>query len=355
MRFPSRFRISWLAIGLLTFPGLGGSMARGEWATTDINELSYVALEDFAAAFAMEPAKRRKGKGEIGYAGETHQLVVKTGTREVIVDGVRHWLAFPVIAKGARAYVALADISTTLSPAMTPLAVKEIGKVKTIVFDPGHGGHDRGGKSAYGYENDYTLDVVKRARRILEAKKVKVVQTRLGDTFVDLAERPQMTENYDDPIFVSVHFNFADWKPSATGIEVYALPPLGLPITGKAPDPILDRRECSGNAMEPASFVLANTMQHTLLGKTTGFDRGVKRARYAVLRHCDAPSILIEGAFLTNVDEAKNIHSGDWRESFAQAIADGILAYMALANEKRPPASAGAYGRKSTDEFIWEE
>ena len=40
---------------------------------------------------------------------------------------------------------------------------------------------------------------------------------------------------------------------------------------------------------------------------------------------------------------------------FAQSIADGILVYMGLANEKRPPARVWDYGRKSTDEFIWEE
>lgn len=355
MRFPFRFRISRLAIGVLSFAGLNGSIAMGDWRTTQINEMSHVALGEFAEAFSMKPAKRRKGAGEIGFAGDSHQLVVKTGTREVIVDGVRHWLSFPVVTKGAQAFVSLADINATLVPAMSPLSVKQIGKVKTVVFDPGHGGHDRGGKGAYGYEKDYTLDVVNRARRILESKKVKVVQSRLSDAFVDLAERPKMTGNYDHPIFVSVHFNSAEWKTSATGIEVYALPPLNFPVTGKAPDPVLDRRESAGNAMEPASFVLANTMQHSLLGKTGGFDRGVKRARYAVLRYSNAPSILIEGAFLTNPQESKNIHSTQWRESFAQAIADGLLAYMGLANEKRLPARVWDYGRKSTDEFIWEE
>lgn len=69
-----------------------------------------------------------------------------------------------------------------------------------------------------------------------------------------------MTKNYDKPIFVSIHFNSAEWRPSASGIEVYVLPPLGFPISGKAPDPILDRQKCEGNAIEPASFVLANTI-----------------------------------------------------------------------------------------------
>lgn len=352
-RFP--FRVRLLAIAILGFACLNGSSARGEWQTTQINEMPYVSLVEFAGAYSMKPAKRRKGKGEIGFAGESHQLVVKTGTREVIVDGVRHWLSFPVVTNSGQACVSLADIKATLGPAMTPGSVKPIGKVKTVVFDPGHGGHDRGGKGAYGYEKDYTLDVVNRARRILESKKVKVVQSRLTDSFVDLAERPKMIAKYDNPIFVSIHFNSAEWKPSASGIEVYALPPLGFPITGKAPDPILDRRPCEGNAMEPASFVLANTMQHALLGKTGGFDRGVKRARYAVLRYANAPSILIEGAFLTNAAEAKNIHSSTWREGFAQAIADGILAYMGLANENRLPQRVWDYGRKSADEFIWEE
>lgn len=355
MRSPSRFPIPWLPVLIVAYACLNGSIARSEWRTTQINEMSHVALEEVAGAFSMKPGKRRKEAGEIGFAGESHQLVVKTGTREVIVDGVRHWLSFPVVAKGGQAFVSLADINTTLGPAMSPLSVKSIGKVNTVVFDPGHGGHDLGGKSAYGYEKDYTLDVVNRARRILESKKVKVVQSRLSDSFVTLSERPEMTDNYPNPIFVSVHFNSAEWKTSASGIEVYALPPLDFPITGKAPDPVLDRRKCEGNATEPASFVLANTMQHTLLGKTGGFDRGVKRARYAVLRYSDDPSILIECAFLTNAQEAKNIHSPTWREMFAQSIADGILTYMGLANEKRPPARVWDYGRKSTDEFIWEE
>jgi N-acetylmuramoyl-L-alanine amidase len=352
---PFPFRIRLLPIVILGCACGNGIHALGEWRTTQLNEMSYVALGEFAGVFSMIPRSRRKEPAEIGFVGEAHQLVVKTGTREVIVDGVRHWLSYPVVTKSGEAFVSLADINATLGPAMSPLSVKGIGKVKTVVFDPGHGGHDNGGKSGYGVEKDYTLDLVKRARRILESKKVKVVQSRLSDSFVGLAERPEMTDNYDNPIFVSIHFNSAEWKTSARGIEVYALPPLEFPITGKAPDPILDRQKSEGNALEPASFVLANTMHHTLLGKTGGFDRGVKRARYAVLRHSGVPSILIECAFLTNAQEAKTIDSAKWREGFSQAITDGILAYMGLANENRPPARVWDYGRDSTDEFIWED
>jgi len=343
----------WLALGLVL---MTPAPVEAEWRTKQIDDLTYVPLADVAAAFAMSKGKRRKEARELPFAGESRQLVVKTGTREAIIDGVRHWLSYPVAVSGGAPFVTLVDVNTTLGPAMSPAAVENIKPVKTVVFDPGHGGHDRGGLSPYGDEKDYALDVVKRAREILESKGVKVVQSRLSDSFVDLSERPKMIENYESPVFVSVHFNSAEWKPSASGIEVYALPPAGLPTTGKAPDPILDRRKDAGNTHEPASFVFANIMQHILLGRMQGsFDRGVKRARYLVLRYSDAPSILIEGAFVTNPEEAKNIHSTQWRQEYASAVADGILAYMALANEKRPPQRAGDSDRSPTDAFVWEE
>lgn len=330
--------------------------ADAQWKTVRIGDQSYVSLAEYAAAFGMEKGARRKNSREIAYKGRSHSLAVKTGTREAIVDGVRHWLSYPVLSSGGKPYVSLVDINSTLFPAMSPASVKQIGPVKTVVFDPGHGGHDRGARSPYGYEKDYTLDVVNRTRRILEKKgKVKVVQSRLSDFFASLQERPAMTKNYSKPIFVSVHFNAAGWKPSANGIEIYALPPLGRPITGKAPDPNRDRTTSTGNAMEPASFVLANTLYHTMLGKTGSFDRGVKRARYAVLRHSEVPSVLIEGGFLTHSKEARDIHSAQWREKFAEALADGILAYITLANSEKLPPRIWDYGRKSSDEFVWEE
>ncbi|MEM9018493.1 MAG: N-acetylmuramoyl-L-alanine amidase [Verrucomicrobiota bacterium] len=339
----------------IAFLSLSSEPVEGAWKTVRLNEMSYVAVADFAEVFGMERGKSRRDKREIAYAGQFHRLMVKTGTREAIVDGVRHWLSFPVLSSGGKDYVSLADINATLGPAMSPASVKPLPKVKTIIFDPGHGGHDRGARSPYGDEKDYALDVVNRTRRILETKGVKVVQSRLSDFFVGLSERPSMTSNYPDPVFVSVHFNAASWRPSANGIEVYSLPPLGYPVTGKALEPALDRRQSNGDSLVPASFVFANTMQHTLLGKTGGFDRGVKRARYAVLRHAKVPAILIEGAFLTHSGEAKKVHSEQWREELSKAIAEGILAYMTLANETQLPKRAWDYGREPTDEFVWEE
>ncbi len=86
-----------------------------------------------------------------------------------------------------------------------------------------------------------------------------------------------------------------------------------------------------------------------------GFDRGVKRARFSVLRHATVPAVLVEGGFLTHRQEAGRIHDPDWREKLAAALAKGIVAYMELANEGKTPQRAIDLKRTPTVEFVKEE
>ena len=60
-----------------------------------------------------------------------------------------------------------------------------------------------------------------------------------------------------------------------------------------------------------------------VLGRLSSFDRGVKRARFAVLREATVPAVLIEGGFLTEPTEAAQIASASWRQQYAYAIAAG--------------------------------
>ena len=327
-----------------------------QWRTVKIDDQPYVALNDFATAYGMKKGDRRKDLKELSFEGETRSLLVKVDSRQSIVNGVRNWFSYPVKKQGlGKTFVSLVDINTVLVPTYRPDSVSQVGKVKTIVFDPGHGGHDRGAKSPKGYEKDYALDIVKRSRKILEARGIKVVQSRLSDFFVPLSERPEMTKNYEDPIFVSIHLNAASWRPAASGFEIFSMPPLGSPSTGSKPDRRKDTFEGEGNDHTEASQVLANVVYRTLLSKMDGFDRGLKRARFTVLRKADVPSILIEGGFLTNPEDAEKAHSPAWREEFAKAIADGLEAYMKFANEKKMPEAIGKLGRAPTDEFVPED
>ena len=324
--------------------------------TTTIDGRGYMAVEDIAAAYGMKAMSKRKDSKEVGFAGNGHALMVKIDSRQGIIDGIRHWFSYPA-RKDARgtAYLSFLDVESTIKPTYDPRAAGKVPPVKTVVFDPGHGGHDHGSRSTYGREKDYALDVVGRARKVLESRGVKVVQTRLGDTFVNLSERPVMTKNYKDPIFVSIHFNSASWRPAASGFEIFALPPRGAPSTGGKPQPLKDSATSNGTPHEPASFVMANAIYNTLIGKMPLFDRGVKRSRFSVLRNARVPAVLIEGGFLTNPEEARNIHSPEWRQKYATAVADGIMAYMAYANKGTMPPRSVGLERTPTNEFVPED
>jgi hypothetical protein len=66
-------------------------------------------------------------------------------------------------------------------------------------------------------------------------------------------------------------------------------------------------------------------------------DRGVRRARYAVLRDATMPAILIEGGYMTHPVERKKIYDAAYRRQMAQAMVKGILAYQRLVSPP-PPA-----------------
>src|SRR6185312_2783063 len=73
-----------------------------------------------------------------------------------------------------------------------------------VVLDPGHGGQDSGAMCGGVLEKDLTLDVAHRVDRLLEAEGIATVMTRLGDTYVSLAERAAFANRVSDCIFISI-------------------------------------------------------------------------------------------------------------------------------------------------------
>ncbi|MCK6499621.1 MAG: N-acetylmuramoyl-L-alanine amidase, partial [Nitrospira sp.] len=87
-------------------------------------------------------------------------------------------------------------------------------------------------------------------------------------------------------------------------------------------------RAWAGNARDRENLLLAYHMQRSLLQRLPGTaDRGVRRARFLVLRLAEMPAILIEGGFMSNAGDARWIYSETGRGRMAQAILDGIQAY----------------------------
>jgi hypothetical protein len=97
-------------------------------------------------------------------------------------------------------------------------------------------------------------------------------------------------------------------------------------------------------------MALSACIYHSLLGHVPEYDRGIKRARFAVLRLTKVPAVLIEGGFLTEQGECKLIAQKDWRTKLARAISIGIESYRALGIKKQPPLLVADYRKQVKSE-----
>src|SRR5437899_2318814 len=266
--------------------------------------------------------------------------------RELLINGVRNWLSFPVFVHDGKIVVSRIDLAKTLEPQLRPSMIQKLGRVRTVVLDPGHGGFDKGAISGYGYEKDYALDLARLLRPLLQAKGFRVVMTRESDVFVPLELRAHIANTTRDSIFVSLHFNATDRDPAATGFEIYSLTPRGAPSTYEDNLTLAAVNIQNGNPVDNASIELSSCIYHSLLGHIGEFDRGIKRARFAVLRLTKVPAVLVEGGFLTERGESRLIANPGWRKKLADAICTGIDNFRALADSKKPPLVVADYRRQ---------
>ena len=174
------------------------------------------------------------------------------------------------------------------------------GDFHTVIIDPGHGGHDLGGRSVRGLnEKDLALDTAKRLKKALEWRGFRVIITRKADYFITLGQRVAVSNGSSNSIFVSVHYNW-DRGSSGHGVETYYYLPRAARLAANV------QREL------PAAYGTRN--------------RGVKQRGFYVLRKNRRPSILVECGFVSNPAENAALQSGSGRQKIADAIARGIVA-----------------------------
>ena len=325
-----------------------GAWASG-WKIKRLAGRDYLAIPQIAAFYEMK-AEQRGDRG-VTLRSSKRRMDFAKNSREARIDGVKQWLSFPVLYFAGQYYVSRMDLAKTIDPLMRPDRIPGLRAVHTVVLDPGHGGHDRGAVNRYGSEKNYNLDLCRRIRPRLQEAGLRVVITRSRDQFIPLEQRPAMANKLGDgTIFVSMHFNAAATRNSlATGFEVFSLTPRGAP---NSHDSYLTRRSFSaerGHRNDHANHVLATAIQHAKLGRVPMFDRGVKRARFAVLRGAAVPAVLIEGGFMSNPRDARMLHSVQWRDRLAESIADGILEFVRLTKSGAPPKLLGQYRAEMKD------
>jgi N-acetylmuramoyl-L-alanine amidase len=346
--FATAFLVSAIAITQTT------ALAADEWQIIKVNGQDYLSVDNISRFYGLPAGIAASGE-KVEFETAKNPLEFVSGSREVIINGARSWLCFPVIEQDGKLLVSRTDVAKTIEPLVRPHRVPSVGKVQTVVVDPGHGGYDKGQVSRYGYEKDFALDVARKLRPLLQSKGLRVIMTREGDYFVPLEVRAQIANKARDSIFVSIHFNGSNDDRNATGFEIFSFTPRGAPSTSDSAVAPSALSAQPGSAVDAQSTALSACVYHSLLGHIPEYDRGIKRARFAVLRLTKVPAVLIEGGFLTEQGECKLIAQKEWRAKLAHAISIGIESYHALGLKKQPPLLVADYRKEiksAPDEFV---
>jgi N-acetylmuramoyl-L-alanine amidase len=110
-----------------------------------------------------------------------------------------------------------------------------------------------------------------------------------------------MAERMNATVFVSIHANSIDLtRPDISGLETYYY----------------------------SSQRLAQSIHNSILQSVDIQDRGVRSARFYVLRRTSMPSVLVEVGFVTGREDAAKLSNPSYRTQMAQAIARGIIQYL---------------------------
>lgn len=321
-----------LGLGL----GLGlPSPAAGQVRTLKAVALAgkrYVALKDLAAMYGL-PLTVPGGKTLL-IRGQYTSLQFTTDSRQAVVNGSQVWLHAPVTKVRGLWSISDADAQFVVDPLVRPSAYLGARGARTVVLDAGHGGKDPGAIGRSGLkEKDLTLDIALRAKAHLAAAGVRVVLTRDIDRFWELEDRPFLAARGGGDAFVSIHVN-ASATRAVQGIETFVTaaenyPPTAVSrLAGRYP-------AVPNNRFNHSNAALGSQIQRALVAITRAQDRGLKRARFAVLRDSAMPAALVECGFLTNPQEEQKLSSPSYRETLALGIAQGVLNYFALVNRAR--------------------
>lgn len=255
----------------------------------------------------------------------------KHGYQSAVIDGVSVFLLEPAALdpKTRKGRPSPLDYKNTVCPLVnaTPKPLVE-GRPVRVFIDPGHGGADAGALSQDRklVESKVVLDIAKRLAAYLTQTGFDVRLSRQDNTVSPLLEeRTLMAARWKADVFVSIHINATgDGDASAYGLETFILPPAGSSSTyGGATSAAVQ----TGNGNDVRNMQLGFAIQRRALKTSKLADRGLRRARFAVLREASMPAALVECGFISSPRDRKVLNTADGRERLARGIFQGICDY----------------------------
>jgi N-acetylmuramoyl-L-alanine amidase len=225
-------------------------------------------------------------------------------------------------------------------------------QIKTVVIDPGHGGHDPGCLGSFTKEKNIVLSVSKKLADLFKAQYpgIKVIMTRETDVFIPLFERAAIANRNNADLFISIHCNFMPGSSATTGTETYVMglhtAQFNLEVAKRENAAILmednyqknydyDPNSTEGhimssmfqNAYLKQSLQFAELVESTFRFQTGRRSRGVKQAGFIVLKATAMPSILAEIGFLSNPGEEQFLSTTQGQDHIAQGLISAFSQY----------------------------
>ena len=288
------------------------------------------------------------------------KIVLRPGSDRILVNGEERRLSSPVVFTNGAVFVPVTFVKNDLGLIVEARPSVEKGfekmpeirapgkySIKAIVIDAGHGGKDPGaiGRRLGTREKYLTLSIAKKLKRILEDNGIRVIMTRDSDEFISLPERVRIANSSGADLFISVHIN-ASRSRSMNGFECYYLSEAtndnaraleafenatlktdeGTIVEHSSSlDKTLWDMKLTENRRESAQLAgdICSTVDNSLVTR----NRGVKTARFYVIKFTRIPSVLAEVGYLSNKFEELKLKDDGYTDRMADIIAKGILTY----------------------------
>jgi len=226
-------------------------------------------------------------------------------------------------------------------------------KIRKVVIDAGHGGHDVGALGKFSQEKNIALQIALKLGKLIEQQTqgVQVIYTRQKDEFVTLHERAQMANKNKADVFISIHCNATPRGETTHGTETYTMgihtSKHNLEVAKKENAVISLEKDYQENyggfdpqspeshillalyqsAYNEHSLKLARNIQYQLEKKVGRKNRGVKQAELLLLWKTTAPSVLVEVGFITHPLEEKYLNSTSGQDHIASGIFRAFVEY----------------------------
>jgi len=303
------------------------------WEVSLHNNIEYVKASEIQSFYAFDSLKNNSNGFELT-KGQL-RLRFEANSHTFYLDGVKHVLIRPVLASNATAFVSKEDLIYLIDPILRPHYVTKNQLFDTIIIDPGHGGKDPGTMCPYGTEAELNLVVALKLEtklRKIFSRDLKILLTRNANETVSLKERAALAIAHPKSIVISIHGNGLGGSGANVthGLESFIMSPLGVSGYGQTTLKPEAKTLQPGNTYNALNAVFGASIHHALIEQLHPKDRGLKRARFALVQAVPVPSVLIEQGFLSHPEEARKLFTPSYQNKIAEAICQGVTRYYNL-------------------------